>query len=392
MKRLIVALALTGCCLLPSTALAEGVPDPATVAVVPVPVAPTSPDSGGSPMSGVPSTTNPGAASDGTPSVVVVNSGPSMDEIKQQTPGLFLSALGGLLTALAQELDDVLKVATGFNFLTQTPPGLSYNHPDIQRLWGSLRAAADAALALVAMAGGYNVVLRRHLGARSDGALELLPRLVVGALLVNTSIWWTSLAIDANNALCSAIGGAGFPGWGRIAGDALLAGAAGLAAIAWTPAQLVLVVAVLLYLALCLVFVLQMLMRLVLVDVLLIVAPLGLLCWILPQTQRWARLWSGTFVSTVFTQFIQVAALVLASDLLSAIGSGAGPAGAVLGPFLGLATLILVLKLPGFVGREVSNGWSAVRGLAIGTAARTVSPVAATAITAARAPRNGVKP
>jgi len=214
--------------------------------------------------------------------------------------------------------------------------------------------------------------------------LEVLPRLIVGALLVNTSMWWTSLAIDANNALCSAIGGAGFPGWGRIAGDALLAGGAGLAAIVWTPAQLVLVIALLLYLALCLVFVLQMLMRLVLVDVLLIVAPLGLLCWILPQTQRWARLWSSTFVSAVFTQFLQVTALVLSGDLLSVIGSGAGPAGLILGPFLGLATLILVLKLPGFVGREVSNGWSAVRGIAVGTAARAVSPAAAAATTSAR--------
>ena len=34
-------------------------------------------------------------------------------------------------------------------------------------------------------------------------AMELLPRLVLGALLVNTSLSWAQLAIDLNNALCS---------------------------------------------------------------------------------------------------------------------------------------------------------------------------------------------
>jgi hypothetical protein len=295
MKRLTIVIALVGCCLWPSAAVAQHANNAPVVAVVPVPDVPSSPGAGS------PATTSPGATSDAKPSVVVVNSGPSMDQIKQQTPGLFLSALGGLLSALAQGLDDVLKVATGFNFLTQTPPGLSYSHPDVVRLWGSLRAAADAALALVAMVGGYNLMARRALAARSDGALEFLPRLLVGALLVNTSLWWDSLAIDVNNALCQSIGAAGFPGWGRIAGN--LALDAGVAT-SWAPGRLLFVLSLLLYLVLCLLLAVQMLMRLVLVDVLLVVAPLGLLCWILPQTERWARLWSTTFVGAVFTQFL----------------------------------------------------------------------------------------
>jgi len=364
MKMLIVAMALVGWCLWPSAALAQHAPNPSTVAVVPVPVVPSSPATG-SPA------TNPGSTSDSKPSVVIVNSGPSMDEIKQQTPGLFLSALGGLLSALAQGLDDVLKVATGFNFLTQTPPGLSYSHPDVVRLWGSLRAVADAALALVAMVGGYNLMARRALAARSDGALEFLPRLLVGALLVNTSLWWASLAIDLNNALCQSIGAAGFPGWGRIAGNiALDAGVA----TPWAPGRLLFVLSLLLYLVLCLLLAVQMLMRLVLVDVLLVVAPLGLLCWILPQTERWARLWSTTFVGAVFTQFLQVAAMLLSGNLLTAVGSGSGIAGTALGPLLGLATVVLVLKLPGIVGHQLADGWGTLRGVLVGQATRGIAP------------------
>ena len=367
MKRLTIVIALVGCCLWPSTALAQHATNPAVVSVAPVPVVPTSPGTG-SPATTAPSS-NPGAASDGKPSVVVVNSGPSMDEIKQQTPGLFLSALGGLLSALAQGLDDILKVATGFNFLTQTPPDLSYNHPDVRRLSGSLRAAADAALALIAMVGGYNVMVRRAVAARSDGALEFLPRLLVGALLVNTSLWWGSLAIDLNNALCQSIGAVGFPGWGRIAGNAALD--AGLTAL-WSPTRLLFVLSMLLYLVLCLLLAVQMLMRLVLIDVLLVIAPLGLLCWILPQTERWARLWSTTFVGAVFTQFLQVTAMLLSGNLLTAVGSGSGIAGTALGPLLGLATVVLVLKLPGIVSHQLADGWGALRGVLVGQATRSI--------------------
>ena len=52
-------------------------------------------------------------------------------------------------------------------------------------------------------------------------------------------------------------------------------------------------------------------------EVLLVVSPLGLLCWVLPQTQSWARLWSSTFFGAVFTQFVQVLALKLGGSLLT---------------------------------------------------------------------------
>ena len=121
-----------------------------------------------------------------------------------------------------------------------------------------------------------------------------------------------------------------------------------------------------------------MLMRLVFVDVLLIAAPLALLCWILPQTQRWSRWWSGAFFGALATQFLQVTALVLANNLLTTIGAGGGPAD-LLGPFLGLGTLVLVLKLPALVGHQLSDGWGVVRGVVVGQAMRVMGPAAGAA-------------
>ena len=338
-----------------------------TAPVTPVQASPAGP-SLVTPAQPVVAPTTPSAAP--AQQVVVVNSGPSLDQLKQETPGLFQNVLGGLVGGVVTALRGALAAAASLNFISQTPPDLSYNQPDVRRLWGALRAVADGALALVALVGGYNVLLRRQLGVRSDGAMETLARLLVGGILANSSLWWSSAAIDLENALCGLVGAAGFPGWDRLSTTAAVA--------LWTPASLLAAVAALLYLAVCLLLAIQMLMRLVFVDVLLIVAPLGLLCWILPQTQRWSRWWSTAFVGAIATQFLQVTALVLANNLLTAIGSG-GRAGDILGPFMGLATLVLVLKLPGLVGHQLSDGWGLLRGVLVGQAIRTVAPSAGAA-------------
>ena len=74
---------------------------------------------------------------------------------------------------------------------------------------------ANAALALVVLWGGFNLVFREHIGSPYHEAIELVPRVVLGALLVNTSLSWAQFAIDANNALCQVIGQTSLPAWDR---------------------------------------------------------------------------------------------------------------------------------------------------------------------------------
>ena len=103
-----------------------------------------------------------------------------------------------------------------------------------------------------------------------------------------------------------------------------------------------------------------MLMRLALVDVLLVVSPLALLCWVLPQTQSWARLWTSLFFGSVFTQFVQVVALKLGGSLLTEVTPMA-PDAALLAVFLGVAVLALTLKIPGLMRTHVGDGLGFVR-------------------------------
>src|SRR5207244_12164106 len=143
---------------------------------------------------------------------------------------------------------------------------------------------------------------------------------------------WVQPAVDANNALCSAIGQASLPAWEQADG---------------VSQALINVIAALIYLVTSLLLLLQMLMRLALVDVLIVVAPLGLLCWVLPQTQGWARLWSRTFTTAVFAQFLQVLALKLGNALFDALGTPETSSDALLlDTCLGIATLALTLKIP----------------------------------------------
>ena len=65
---------------------------------------------------------------------------------------------------------------------------------------------ADGLLAVVVLVSGYNVLLRPYMGVTYAGALETLPRLLLGGILINTAAWWCRLAIDANNAACGVCG------------------------------------------------------------------------------------------------------------------------------------------------------------------------------------------
>lgn len=247
------------------------------------------------------------------------------------------------------------------NIITQTPPLLSYDSEVVRRLWGTLRIIGNAALAVVTAWGGINIIVHPHIRAPYHGALELVPRVLLGGLLVNTSLDWTRFVIDLNNALCRGVGAGGMPAW-----QAVLQPNAG--------AVLINLIAIVVYLVMGLLLLVQMLMRLALVDVLLILAPVALLCWVLPQTYGWARLWFNTFFAAVFVQFVQVLVLQLGTSLVDHLpsllpGVAADPLNNgrvwLVTLLLGVAVLQLARQVPRFMPWYPSAG-SPLRGRATG--------------------------
>jgi hypothetical protein len=223
---------------------------------------------------------------------------------------LFNSALAGLGHSLTTDMVGFLDGLLGHtNIINQTPANLSYDNDDVHELWGRVRFVANAALGTVAVFGGINILFRTQIRAPYHGTLEFLPRFLVGVILVNTSLNWGRFAIDLNNMLCGLIGSAPMPAWTSLGQLDVKASLLALFALA-------------VYLLISLLLLGQMLMRLALIDMLLIIAPLALLCWVLPQTQSWAQLWFSTFFSTVFVQFVQVVVLQLGADLAQRTAGG----------------------------------------------------------------------
>jgi hypothetical protein len=237
------------------------------------------------------------------------------------------------------------------NVISQTPPALSYSNSAVTELSEKTTAIAFAALAAVIAWGGFNAMVRPHIRAPYHGALELVPRVVLSAAMIKTSLGWCGFVIDLNNELCKELGGASMPGWSVLqqhpGGDSVLLNLIGMA----------------IYLVMGLLLMGQMLMRLALVDALMVIAPLALLCWVLPQTYGWARLWFTTFFGTVFVQAIQVLILRLGAELINRLPSTLPTVGtdALGSGHLWLATLLLgvaVLQLTRKIPRLMPGGAS----------------------------------
>src|SRR5438105_4178222 len=87
---------------------------------------------------------------------------------------VLVTLLQGIATALRKVVGGVM--GSSLNFITQTPPGGSYGSPTVRALWGTVRAIANAGLALVALWGGLNLIVREQIGEPYHAAMELFPR------------------------------------------------------------------------------------------------------------------------------------------------------------------------------------------------------------------------
>jgi hypothetical protein len=225
---------------------------------------------------------------------------------------------------------------SSLNFVTRTPAEGTYASPTVRSLWDYSRAIVNAALAVIVLWGGLNVVVKEHIRSPYHEAMELLPRLLLGALGANLSLTFARFLIDLNNAVAGGVGQVGLPGYDQA-----------------TPTQegIALIVTALAYGIVSILLVLQMLMRLALLDLLIILAPVAMLLWVLPQTQGWFRWWIDLFPITVFQQAIQVMTLRLGTALMVELTPGS-LSNATLTLFLGIAVCWLTLKVPALLHRS----------------------------------------
>ena len=227
------------------------------------------------------------------------------------------------------------------DIITGTPAGLTYEHALVQEAWLAVWIITSAALALIIGWIGLSLIAEEPLGGRGSSWRELIPRLLLGLVAAAASLWWCTLVIDLAHAVSSFIAAT----LDVTPTDLLLApvntlltavksGSVGIA--------LLLAFIYLIYAFFCLYLLLQMVLRLALIDLLLALAPAAMGLWILPQTSGWSRQWLRMFATTVAQQAVQLIALALGIGFLAEI--------AEIGPFEPARDLVWKLLMAvGFV-------------------------------------------
>ena len=206
------------------------------------------------------------------------------------------------------------------DILTGTPPGLTYEHELVRQAWSVVWVIAGGSLAAILGWMGLTFIVGEQLGIKQAGWKEMVPRLLLGLVAAVSSLWWCALVIDVADAVSGFI--AVF--LDVTPGDLLRAplntflvtvnvGSVGMG--------LLVALLYLVYGFFVLYVLVQMVLRLALIDILLVLAPVALGLWILPHTAGWGRHWLKLFMTTVFQQAVQLVALALGFGFLEEVAA-----------------------------------------------------------------------
>ena len=202
------------------------------------------------------------------------------------------------------------------DILTGTPPDLTYANEMVRHAWMVVWAITSGALVVILGWMGLSLIVAEHLGRQQAGWREMVPRLVLGLVAASSSLWWCALVLDVADAVSGFIA----TSLNVTPGDllrapldtfltAVQAGSVGMAQV--------LALLYLVYGFFVLYVIVQMVLRLALIDILLALAPIALGLWILPHTAGWGRHWLRLFMTTVFQQAVQLIALALGFGFLN---------------------------------------------------------------------------
>ena len=231
------------------------------------------------------------------------------------------------------------------DILTGTPPELTYLHPIVVQAWLAVWAVASGMLVVILGWMGLCFIVQEHLGHHQSGWREMVPRLVLGLTAAASSLWWCALVIDVADAVSGYIAAE----LNVTPGDLLRAPLEPL---------LMAVFIALLYLVFgffVLYLLVQMILRLALIDILLCLAPVALGLWILPHTAGWGKHWLRLFMTAVFQQAIQLIAVALAFGFLeqfAAITGGEAAQDLVWMLLMSIAFMYLAGRVPSMLGHH----------------------------------------
>ena len=257
------------------------------------------------------------------------------------------SAIDGWFKDLATEALNPVLSLLGRSVLAT--PNLTAGR--LGQLWGVMAGIANALMVLLVLAGGAVVMGHESLQTRY-GLKEVLPRIVVGIVAANASLSVAHLATVATNSLAQAVLGQGVdPASATQALQKLVVAPLGDGSIAVVLLGVVVAVLALVLLA-------TYVVRVAVTGILIVAAPLALVCHALPQAEGAARLWWRAFLGVFAIQLAQSLVLVTALRVfLASDGSlGLSGSGGLVDLLIGSCLLWVLIRIPAWVSRAVFSG------------------------------------
>ena len=291
-----------------------------------------------------------------TPSTPAPGSGGTVSGGTQPSPGLFditghiEAAIDDWFRSLVTDALDPVLTLLGHTLLA-TPNVTAQSR--VGGLWRMAEGIADAFLVLFVLAGG--AIVMGHETFQTRTALrDVLPRIVVAAVAVNASLGLAGLAISVADSLSAALLGQGVDA----ANAAVVLRQLVLGSLASGGIFVVLLGGVVAVLAVVLLA--TYVVRLTLVILLVIAAPICLVCHALPQTEGLAKLWWRAFSGTLAVQVAQSLVLITALRVFLATGGpanlGIASVGGVVDLLVSACLCWVLVKIPGWVSRVVFSG------------------------------------
>ena len=268
---------------------------------------------------------------------------PQLQAIEPQDPGngltdVILKAITGLLNTIIQAIAVPFLAALTF-FTAETP--LMTTNPTVFTLWLAIVGITDILFVVIIALLGFHVMSASTFGLDDINIKQLLPRIGLVFLLLNSSIFLIDGFIELSNVLIRAVQaiGGSHSVWDTLTAVVKESGGQGVAAL----------LVMLVFLIVSIVLLVYYVGRLVTLYIGTVLSPLIVMLWLIPGFRDFSETAIKTYLTTVYVLFVHVVILQIAASLFTGMSGGAGHTtpNILMSLVVGLAAVVTLLKTQG---------------------------------------------
>lgn len=252
---------------------------------------------------------------------------------------VILDAINGFIKNVVQSATKPL-VDGIISFLTTTPSVQA--NSVIFNFWLTMLGITDALFVLLIAVLGFQFMSASSFGYEEIEFKHILPKVGLAFLGANSSIFLVDWIIASSNTLVNALlatSGGLDKAWVLNAGDLLK--------IINGDAAIITLIFMLLFVILSAVLLLFYIMRLITISLGAVLSPFIFLLWALPKFSDFAEISAKSYIATVYTVFVHVVIIQLASAFLALPGQVG--TNSLISILVAIGLLFTLLKTPSFI-------------------------------------------